>query len=213
MSAPETTIPLSESEIRDIYAQRPEMTRDDAILALASLINGSMATLTTRDKVGLKGRGRIVQAPCALCGALRWVSPWKAPALCGKCLASIRQPFGAFARKPGTQKREKSHAWKGGRREEGKGYVLILLPVDHPFVCMAHKGNGTVMEHRLVMAEYLGRPLLPTETVHHRNGVRDDNRIENLELWIGNHGAGIRASDHHCPGCMCFESEGENYVN
>jgi hypothetical protein len=55
--------------------------------------------------------------------------------------------------------------------------------------------NGWALEHRVVMADHIGRPLLATETVHHRNGVRADNRIENLSLRQGAHGAGQDVED------------------
>ena len=80
--------------------------------------------------------------------------------------------------------------WKGGRTYHKRGYLLIHTP-QHP---RAGKG-GYVFEHILLMEKRIGRYLLPNETVHHLNGVRDDNRPENLELWTRPQPSGIRASD------------------
>ena len=98
--------------------------------------------------------------------------------------------------------REKHGSWKGGRTQRHDGYVAVLIDHGDPMAAMRNS-TGYALEHRLVMARSLGRVLERHETVHHINGDRQDNRIENLELWHSRHPRGERASERHCATCTC----------
>lgn len=87
----------------------------------------------------------------------------------------------------GGRSGDKHHNWNGGRIVNKSGYVYVLMDSNSPYASMAIS-TGYVMEHRLVMAQHLKRPLEKTETVHHINGNTQDNRIENLQLRQGKHG-------------------------
>lgn len=79
---------------------------------------------------------------------------------------------------------------KGSGTITSYGYRQIIRH-EHP----NSRKNGQIFEHVFVMSEYLGRPLVKPETVHHKNGIKHDNRIENLELWSGSHPYGQRVDD------------------
>lgn len=117
------------------------------------------------------------------------------------CLGKLGMSLNEIARKIGTNSRHvrdfldrngvereyrknyggaRSPSWKGGRIM-ARGYVKIHMP-EHP----AANVNGYVWEHRLVMEKMIGRYLKQREVVHHRNGIRCDNRPENLQLFSEN---------------------------
>ena len=88
------------------------------------------------------------------------------------------------------RKRPKTRRDPNKRYHKGDGYYNLYRP-DHP---MSNK-IGYILEHRYVMSEHLGRLLESHEHVHHKDGDRGNNSIENLELWTGNHLKGVRHRD------------------
>lgn len=118
----------------------------------------------------------------------------KTSRFCSKTCAGLAQP-----KRPGS----KASRWNGGRHRTHEGYVEVYAP-DHPRALAG--GRKYAREHRLVMEKHLGRYLRADEVVHHINGVKDDNRLENLELRTRS----AHALEHrpcfeppHCPSCTC----------
>lgn len=136
--------------------------------------------------IGLS-KGRWIYATCPQCGKPRWRilrDYRKNPdGLCKSC----------FARVLGNRNQGRRFAERGkGRYINRGGYVEVRIRPNSLCFGMSHykvpkfaktpNGSAYVLEHRLVMAEYLGRPLSRLEHVHHINGNKLDNRIENLLL-------------------------------
>jgi len=80
--------------------------------------------------------------------------------------------------------------WAGGRFANTAGYILVHRP-SHPNA----QAGGYIFEHVLVMSEFLGRPLREEENVHHRNGRKADNALNNLELWSKHQPYGQRVEE------------------
>ncbi len=122
-----------------------------------------------------KGWVNYIWQACTDCAKERWVGLAK-----GQQPKSIR--CHSCAAKNSEFRRGCKHShWKGGRNRCGDGHIRVWLQPDDFFYPMANSRNY-VEEHRLVMAKYLGRNLHSWEIVHHKNGIKDDNRFENLQL-------------------------------
>ena len=92
-----------------------------------------------------------------------------------------------------SKKGKRSSHWKGGTVKDKFGYIQIWMP-EHPNA----KGAGYIHEHRLVMSKHLNRPLTSNEFIHHKNGKKDDNRLNNLELMTKHNHRGQVV----CPYCQ-----------
>ena len=144
-------------------------------------------------EIGYKGDSvRYIWGACEVCGLERWVQLLNGHPKSAKCRhCSGQLQLGQHHRRGAA-----SHNWKGGRPRSIDGYVMVFLNPDDSFYPMANIRHY-VFEHRLVMARHLGRCLYSREVVHHKNGIRGDNQLENLELTTRSshslqHGKGYR---------------------
>lgn len=120
-------------------------------------------------------------------------------AMVGSSQTAVGRRLGALGYKAhvGKPSGERHANWNGGVARGHGGYLMERVTDDDPMRPMARL-SMYVQQHRLVMARSLGRCLGTSETVHHINGVKTDNRIENLQLRQGQHGNGVR---HVCRDC------------
>ncbi len=144
----------------------------------ADLGNPQEGDIVYGHEIGRRNNGAYIWKPCVDCGKPRWVLKYNGcqHKRCYSCSA-IRQ-----------RGRLGPH-WRGGKCVNGCGYMTVRIYADDPtFGLMNKKPHGVkekvkvVLEHRLVMTRFLGRRLESWEIVHHRNGIRTDNRLSNLEL-------------------------------
>lgn len=125
-------------------------------------------------EVGYSYPAKVIWAACVDCGKERWVRIVKGQLGSSRCPSCGRKNVAKYGKD--------NPLWKGGRYKDTEGYIQMRITPDDFFYPMTNSQRHSIPEHRLVIAQHLGRCLEPWEIVHHKNGIKDDNRFSNLEL-------------------------------
>ena len=126
--------------------------------------------------------GIYIWVACPFCGRERWVRRTDFVKHHGRCARCAGKQCYKPCTRDASKQPHKSRPWHSHSFKTKRGYIITRLPPDSPWLSMCQGHKLQILEHRLIMAKHLNRILLKTELVHHRNGIKDDNRIENLEL-------------------------------
>jgi hypothetical protein len=138
-----------------------------------------------------RDRHKAVWHACQDCGTERWVLLRRGQPQSVRCFKCSRDYPGRVK----TIRRGADHwHWRGGRSVTTGGYIQVWLRPEDPFFPMADK-DAYVYEHRLIVARSLGRCLEPAEEVHHLDGDKGNNSLENLELLSKSEHAARHSSD------------------
>jgi len=146
---------------------------DKASEVWPSGVKPHIGDLASAGSIGRKGRAVHIWEACPKCKHERWIKRNVQGTCCQSCMI------------PPVHYGLDNKRWNSTRKTVTKSGIRVYVTPDHPFFAMAHKcavNQHAVLEHRLVMAEHIGRCLEPWEVVHHIDGDNCNNSLENLLL-------------------------------
>lgn len=175
---------------------RPDMTRRPCPVCGKEFKPTRADQITCSHECSLNRQREVKLRTCPVCGREFDYGKHPEKATCGKaCAGELRRkgPMHSFCERCGKRIERKGDRYRrfcssecrarqvGSKRLSNIGYIMLKVGKSYPGANRA----GWILEHRYVIEQSLGRSLGDNEHVHHKNGDRTDNRLENLELWSG----------------------------